>query len=1348
MASVPAIPVDEAVAALSTFSLEDEQPDAQGLGVTLVSGRVATESPVDYDDVPAYQLSLLEDTNAVTQLDNLLNEGKGLVSILYTYRSCVKALPQLPESMKDSQADLYLETYQVLDIEIGRLREIQRWQSSAAFKLAVDMHNYTQSIKKLNGPSVTHMWAMLRLLDILLQLDHLKNAKSSIPNDFSWYKRTFTQISVDWPDTEQMREELDDLQIFLSTRWTILLNLQQEIFRVNGVEDIIQVLILFTLECLESDRVLLYSERHSLLRVLPVLVVLATSGEKEGESIFKKIKISRLMNTFKRDPVIPAFPDLHLAPASMLKELAPYFHRLTAQMRFIGLPLPHELSAKEAIEYQREYLIVNNISTMRADHDDFCIRFASAVNQLEAANVEMGVDPALRKRIKENVYLVVVEGFQLLSEWTGRVWQQSAWKFSRPAKDSERFDAERVVEVTDYEKVVRCNYTAEERKALLETIGYIKGVGTMMERADTLVANTVWESVHAQLQDFVQAKIPTMLRTSFKRKKELARLLSDMKTIAADWQGKPPPVGEKVKSRKLSREENIVPPVVYNPRAAFPTAAQLHCLQYLIHEIVTGGAPKKTGGFFISSETEVPTAELRQLESFFNRLAFFPHVIDYRATLAHVTDLGFLWFREFYLETSRVIQFPIECSLPWMLVEHVLDSKDIGLLESVLLPFDIYNDAADQSLRVLKQRFLYDEIEAEADLCFDQLVSQLSDQIFTHYKSRAASKMLDMSFMASINDHENYLVLPKRYDHLFRLRRVKLLGRNVDLAHLIRQRLNKVFRENLDFLFEQFESQDLCSVVDLQRLVEALRLTHELLSEHIAIDPFNLMMGEISETISLVSFSGRMASQVLLELQNDFFPNFMLCTTTQRFVRSSKPPKRPIKRPSPPFADPSFLFGNTDLNEAHGVVAELHSKFFGLPHMFAVVKLLGSRSLPWLVRALLDYLSQKILMMEPWVEDLRELMPKAISLPPYDAGVEESLNHFTEQLQWAVNYDGRPEMLQGLKEIGSLIFWMSLLDTAMRETETVHFMQVVPWLGVVPNKDGQLQQLLCDDNYSPVVSLFKEATSEVLYSTSRVNCPAFLSMAKQAEVVDILYMNNLQTGSVLDYTLTYLHAILSRARDKWDLPPKSGLVEITLSKEYHRIYSGLQYTMMQGVPPSVQSLLIAYSQVSPEGDSFQDRYGDAVAWGGCTILYLLGQQLRFELLDFAYHVLSAAEAESLPSAQELLVERSKSGSAAYSMEVAAFLTNAKKARRLNNYVFSLLRACAPQEDRLASMIKQSGVVVHSIKYPNTPSLLNHLPLKGDEDAEGANDHDPPVTTDFGIPTPGQTPRGEDLLQTS
>jgi len=67
-----------------------------------------------------------------------------------------------------------------------------------------------------------------------------------------------------------------------------------------------------------------------------------------------------------------------------------------------------------------------------------------------------------------------------------------------------------------------------------------------------------------------------------------------------------------------------------------------------------------------------------------------------------------------------------------------------------------------------------------------------------------------------------------------------------------------------------------------------------------------------------------------------------------------------------------------------------------------------------------------------------------------------------------------------------------------------------------------------------------------------------------------------------------------------------------------------------------------HAQNPVEGNSFLDRYGDAVAWGGCTILYLLGQQLRFELLDFTYHVLSVAEAEALPSAQLSLAEKSKS----------------------------------------------------------------------------------------------------------
>jgi cytoplasmic FMR1 interacting protein len=56
-----------------------------------------------------------------------------------------------------------------------------------------------------------------------------------------------------------------------------------------------------------------------------------------------------------------------------------------------------------------------------------------------------------------------------------------------------------------------------------------------------------------------------------------------------------------------------------------------------------------------------------------------------------------------------------------MLVDHVIESWDTGLLESVLLPFDIYNDSAEYALHILKQRFLYDEIEAEVGIYRVQL---------------------------------------------------------------------------------------------------------------------------------------------------------------------------------------------------------------------------------------------------------------------------------------------------------------------------------------------------------------------------------------------------------------------------------------------------------------------------------------------------------------------------------------------------------------------------------------------------------------------------------------------------
>jgi len=52
-------------------------------------------------------------------------------------------------------------------------------------------------------------------------------------------------------------------------------------------------------------------------------------------------------------------------------------------------------------------------------------------------------------------------------------------------------------------------------------------------------------------------------------------------------------------------------------------------------------------------------------------------------SLKDCCDLSQLWYREFYLEMTmgKRIQFPIEMSMPWILIDHILATKDSSYME-------------------------------------------------------------------------------------------------------------------------------------------------------------------------------------------------------------------------------------------------------------------------------------------------------------------------------------------------------------------------------------------------------------------------------------------------------------------------------------------------------------------------------------------------------------------------------------------------------------------------------------------------------------------------------------------
>lgn len=59
----------------------------------------------------------------------------------------------------------------------------------------------------------------------------------------------------------------------------------------------------------------------------------------------------------------------------------------------------------------------------------------------------------------------------------------------------------------EYERVVKHNYTSDERFALVEFIAMIKGLANLMLRSEANLSATIKRAIHDELQEFVQGSV-------------------------------------------------------------------------------------------------------------------------------------------------------------------------------------------------------------------------------------------------------------------------------------------------------------------------------------------------------------------------------------------------------------------------------------------------------------------------------------------------------------------------------------------------------------------------------------------------------------------------------------------------------------------------------------------------------------------------------------------------------------------------------------------------------------------------------------------------------------------------
>uniref|UniRef100_A0A671RML0 Cytoplasmic FMR1-interacting protein 1 homolog n=1 Tax=Sinocyclocheilus anshuiensis TaxID=1608454 RepID=A0A671RML0_9TELE len=870
----------------------------------------------------------------------------------------------------------------------------------------------------------------------------------------------------------------------------------------------------------------------------------------------KRINLTKIDKFFKQLQVVPLFGDMQIELARYIKTSAHYEENKSRWSCTSAGSSP-------------QYNICEQMIQIREDH----MRFISELARYSNSEVVTGsgrqeaqkTDSEYRK-----LFELALQGLQLLSQWSAQVMEVYSWKLVHPTDKYSNKECPDNAE--EYERATRYNYTSEEKFALVEVIAMIKGLQVLMGRMESVFNHAIRHTIYAALQDFAQVTLREPLRQAIKRKKNVIQsVLQAIRKTICDWEtGREPHNDPALRGEKDPKGGfDIKVP----RRAVGPSSTQLYMVRTMLESLVADkSGSKKT----LRSSLEGST--ILDIEKFHRESFFYTHLLNFSETLQQCCDLSQLWFREFFLELTmgRRIQFPIEMSVPWILTDHILEAKEASMMEYVLYSLDLYNDSAHYALTKFKKQFLYDEIEAEVNLCFDQFVYKLADQIFAYYKILAGSLLLDKRLRAECKNQGANISWPSsnRYETLLKQRHVQLLGRSIDLNRLITQRVSSALYKSLELAINRFESEDLTSIMELEGLLDINRMTHKLLGNYLTLDSIDAMFREANHNVSAPY--GRITLHVFWELNYDFLPNYCYNGSTNRFVRTVLPFSQEFQRDKPPNAQPQYLYGSKALNLAYSSVYSLYRNFLGPPHIKAICRLLGYQGIAVVMEELLKVVKSLLQgTILQYVKTLMEVMPKICRLPRHEYG--------------------------SLREVGNALLFCLLSEQSLSQEEVCDLLHAAPFQNILPRvhvKEGERLDAKMKRLEAKYTALHLVPLIE------RLGTPQQIAIAREG---DLLTKERLCCG------LSIFEVILTRIRGYLDDPiwrgplPSNGVMHVDECVEFHRLWSAMQFVYC--IPVGAHEFTV------------EQCFGDGLHWAGCMIITLLGQHRRFDILDFSYHLL-------------------------------------------------------------------------------------------------------------------------------
>nr|XP_023395464.1 cytoplasmic FMR1-interacting protein 1 [Loxodonta africana] len=1145
----------------------------------------------------------IEQATVHSSMNEMLEEGQEYAVMLYTWRSCSRAIPQCCRTPAPPPSPF--RSCSLLHPSSCPHRHL--------YSLSIPLSPPCCISARL-PPSFSQAFFFFKSLSTLVHFGI---------NSIRCFQRA-AQFLRKMADPQSIQES-QNLSMFLANHNKITQSLQQQLEVISGYEELLADIVNLCVDYYENKMYLTPSEKHMLLKVrveaagiarnhaFPTLtrslwwaVVLEDHTQSWrlcchwGQGV-----LGRGGPGARQLQVVPLFGDMQIELARYIKTSAHYEENKSRWTCTSSSSSP-------------QYNICEQMTQTREDH----MRFISELARYSNSEVVTGsgrqeaqkTDAEYRK-----LFDLALQGLQLLSQWSAHVMEVYSWKLVHPTDKYSNKDCPDNAE--EYERATRYNYTSEEKFALVEVIAMIKGLQVLMGRMESVFNHAIRHTVYAALQDFSQVTLREPLRQAIKKKKNVIQsVLQAIRKTVCDWEAGHEPFNDPALRGEKDPKSGF--DIKVPRRAVGPSSTQLYMVRTMLESLIADkSGSKKT----LRSSLEGPT--ILDIEKFHRESFFYTHLINFSETLQQCCDLSQLWFREFFLELTmgRRIQFPIEMSMPWILTDHILETKEASMMEYVLYSLDLYNDSAHYALTRFTKQFLYDEIEAEVNLCFDQFVYKLADQIFAYYKVMAGSLLLDKRLRSECKNQGATIHLPpsNRYETLLKQRHVQLLGRSIDLNRLITQRVSAAMCKSLELAIGRFESEDLTSIVELDGLLEINRMTHKLLSKYLTLDSFDAMFREANHNVSAPY--GRITLHVFWELNYDFLPNYCYNGSTNRFVRTVLPFSQEFQRDKQPNAQPQYLHGSKALNLAYSSIYGSYRNFVGPPHFKVICRLLGYQGIAVVMEELLKVVKSLLQgTILQYVRTLMEVMPTICRLPRHEYGSPGILEFFHHQLKDIVEYaELKTVCFQNLREVGNAVLFCLLIEQSLSLEEVCDLLHAAPFQNILPRVHVKGECALCcprnlttNCNSGPqsvwcqiqgwvwFVSLVPYNWNQVVPLIERLGTPQQIAIAREG---DLLTKERLCCG------LSMFEVILTRVRTFLDDPiwrgplPSNGVMHVDECVEFHRLWSAMQFVYC--IPVGTHEFTV------------EQCFGDGLHWAGCMIIVLLGQQRRFAVLDFCYHLL-------------------------------------------------------------------------------------------------------------------------------